>query len=82
MKKTMNPSKEMIAFAAKKLNISEECAERSWVPAHVIENAYFFTIGGRGAGRLLVNFDLESLWAASSVSPSKQIEAFSQGRRS
>ncbi|HIW75916.1 MAG TPA: hypothetical protein H9877_04675 [Candidatus Gordonibacter avicola] len=77
----MKPNKEMIALAVEKLSIDETEAVKGCRKVEGIEGAYFFTAGGRGAGRLLVTENLESLWAASGISPSRQVEAFLRGRR-
>lgn len=76
------PNDSMIDLAATMLGISRDVALSAAKPVASIAGAFFFTRGTRGGGRLLVSENLETLFAASSVSPQEQVDAFLRGRRS
>lgn len=79
----MQPTAAMIALAAERLSITEEQARAACCDAPGLPTACFFTAGtGRGAGRLLVTRDLETLAASSAISPAQHVAAFQQGVRS
>lgn len=79
----MNPTPEMIALAAERLHMTLDEARAACSDAPGMPDACLFTAGtGRGAGRLLVTRDLETLAAVSAISPAQQVAAFQDGMRS
>lgn len=79
----MQPTAAMIALAVERLGTNEETARLTCHPAPGIEDACIFSDStGRGARRLLVTRDLETLGAASGISPERHVAAFQSGLRS
>lgn len=79
----MQPTTAMVKVAARRLNITEGQALASCVEAPGLPGAFFFSATtGRGGGRLLVTPDLETLAAASGISPARHVAAFQEGMRS
>lgn len=77
-----DPTPEMVQLAARRLRMTEEGARACARPIMGLEGTCLFSPPGRGAGRLIVSRELETLWAASTVSPAMQIGAFRCGFRS